>query len=284
MFNKFFCLIWLSLAMFISSDLFSQAIPGKGKLFIIGGGWKPPAMINRMVMEAGMSGNDYAVVLPMASEVPVESAKEIKDQFHDAGQERLYTVMFTQEQLTDKVKLDSVRNAKLIFISGGDQSKFISLIQGSPLMSTIHEAYRKGTLIAGTSAGAAMMSEIMITGNQLKDTTYRATFRTVEAANIETRRGLGLLKNAVIDQHFLIRSRHNRLLTSVLEHRGTMGIGIDESTAILVKGKTAEVIGLSQVLTFSKPKEITKGINGKYGVKNISVGIYLPGQRFKIGG
>lgn len=284
MFNKFFCLIWLSLAMFISSDLFSQAIPGKGKLFIIGGGWKPPAMINRMVMEAGMSGNDYAVVLPMASEVPIESAKEIKDQFHDAGQERLYTVMFTQEQLTDKVKLDSVRNAKLIFISGGDQSKFISLIQGSPLMSTIHEAFRNGTLIAGTSAGAAMMSEIMITGNQLKDTTYRATFRTVEAANIETRRGLGLLKNAVIDQHFLIRSRHNRLLTSVLEHRGTMGIGIDESTAILVKGKTAEVIGLSQVLTFSKPKEITKGINGKYGVKNISVGIYLPGQRFKIGG
>ncbi len=270
--------------MFISSDLFSQAIPGKGKLFIIGGGWKPPAMINRMVMEAGMSGNDYAVVLPMASEVPIESAKEIKDQFHDAGQERLYTVMFTQEQLTDKVKLDSVRNAKLIFISGGDQSKFISLIQGSPLMSTIHEAFRNGTLIAGTSAGAAMMSEIMITGNQLKDTTYRATFRTVEAANIETRRGLGLLKNAVIDQHFLIRSRHNRLLTSVLEHRGTMGIGIDESTAILVKGKTAEVIGLSQVLTFSKPKEITKGINGKYGVKNISVGIYLPGQRFKIGG
>ncbi|KXK38174.1 MAG: cyanophycinase [Saprospiraceae bacterium] len=261
-----------------------QAIEGKGKLFIIGGGWKPPFMINRMIQEANMKPEDYAVVLPMASEVPYESAEEIKEQFRDAGQHRLFTVMFTKDELYDKSKLDSVLNAKLIFISGGDQWRFISLIQGTPLMDVIHRAYAKGTLIAGTSAGAAMMSEMMMTGTQLKDTIYRPTFRTIESDNIETKRGLALLKNVIIDQHFLIRSRHNRLLTAVLQYQGIMGIGIDESTAILVNGKNAEVVGLSQVLTYSKPKGITKGKDGKFGVKNISVGIYLPGQKFKISG
>ncbi len=283
MLKKSFLLgLFVLCGLWVIPSLHAQAIPGKGKLFIIGGGNKPPAMIERMAKEANLNSRNYAVVLPMASEMQTATVKYIKEEFSNVGFDNIFPLFFDKSNLTNIEMLDSLRNANLVYISGGDQAVFMSLVEQSPVMTAIFDAYKKGAVIAGTSAGAAMMSEIMITGNQLKDTIYHPTFKTIESQNIETTRGLGLLKNAVIDQHFLIRSRHNRLLTSIVEHPGTIGIGIDESTAILVNGKHAEVIGISQVLTFSKPKSISKSDKGKLGAKNITVSIYLPGQKFKI--
>lgn len=270
------------LCFFAITALSGQATSDKGKLFIIGGGHKPAPMIERMILEANIGPHDYTVVLPMASEYPVESTEDIQDQFAEAGYTNIYGVMFEKNDLDNKAKLDSVRGAKLIFISGGDQSRFMNLIRGSDLDQVIHFAFDSGALIAGTSAGAAMMSEMMITGNQLKDTTYRATFRTIQADNIELSNGLGLLKNAIIDQHFLIRSRHNRLLSAILEFPDMRGIGIDESTAILVKGNRAEVVGLSQVLVFSNPQHSKKIVDGKYGGLGLQMDLYLPGDSFEI--
>ncbi|MBK7605553.1 MAG: cyanophycinase [Saprospiraceae bacterium] len=255
----------------------------QGKLFIIGGGHKPASMINKMIDASGLHSGGYAVVLPMSSEEPWPSTIDIQEQFAEAGFKRIYGVMFKKSDLSDKTKLDSVANAKFIFISGGDQSRFMDLVAGSKLETAIHTAFENGTTIAGTSAGAAMMSEIMITGNQLKDTAYNATFKTIVPDNIETRKGLGLIKNAIIDQHFVIRSRHNRLLSAILQYPDMQGIGIDESTAILVDGGNVEVVGLSQVLVFSNPGNTQKVVNGKYGARGLTLDIYLPGEKFKLG-
>jgi cyanophycinase len=152
--------------------------------------------------------------------------------------------------------IDSIRTANLIYITGGDQARFMNIAAGTEIETAIHDAYQKGCVISGTSAGAAVMSKLMITGNELKHKEYSATFQTIEPDNIEIKPGLGLLTDVMIDQHFLIRSRHNRLLTAVIEHPDMTCIGIDESTAILVDGKDVEVLGDSQVLVYRNPSKI----------------------------
>lgn len=91
-----------------------------------------------------------------------------------------------------------------------------------------------------------------------------------------------MLKNVIIDQHFVKRSRYNRLISAIIEHPDMTGIGIDESTAILVNGKSIEVVGASQVLLLQNP-EHSKTINeDKLGAHNLVLNIYLPGEIFSI--
>jgi len=155
-------------------------------------------------------------------------------------------------------------------------------VSGSPVFDAIHTAFRNGAEIAGTSAGAAVMSKKMITGNELRYPQYNETFKCIEAGNIEYEDGLGLVATAIIDQHFVKRSRYNRLITSVLENPDLPGIGIDESTAILVCGNAAEVVGESQVIVFRNKSKSTKRKGNKMGANQIQLEIYLPGEKFSI--
>ncbi len=239
-------------------------------------------MTARMIQETHLTDRGYAVILPMSSSEPDTSAFYAKQPFAEAGVQNVYGLICTKEEANSQEKADSVRHASLIYISGGDQTRFMDIVRGSKIEDAIREAYRNGAMIAGTSAGAAVMSEIMITGNQLKYPEYSSTFATIEQGNLETSRGLGLLTTAIVDQHFLARSRHNRLITAILEFPTMLGIGIDESTAILVKGNHAEVIGVSQVLVYSNAKKSARLKNGKFGAQGLRLSIYLPGEKFKI--
>lgn len=260
---------------------FSQT--SKGKLFIIGGGERTLDMVQRMVQESGLDKGGYAVVLPMSSEEPDSAVVYTKKQFTELGIHHVYGVFCTKDQANDPAKADSVSHAKLVYISGGDQSRFMDAVAGSALEKAIHEAYKNGAMVGGTSAGAAVMSAVMITGNSKKSSEYAATFRNIEADNIETRPGLGMLKQCIVDQHFVKRSRHNRLLTAIIEYPGMLGIGIDESTAILVKGKDAEVVGNAQVLVYDNPKRSRKTTKtGKLGAQGLTLNIYLPGDHFSV--
>jgi len=260
----------------------SLATAQKGKLFIIGGGDRPLSMVERIIKESGLDKGGYAVVLPMSSSEPDTSVYYTKIQFTELGYKNLYGVFCTKAQANDPAKVDSILHAKLIYITGGDQGRFMDVVAGSAIEKAIHTAYQNGAMIAGTSAGAAVMSKIMITGNALKDTSYAATFRTIEAENIETRPGLGMLTKAIVDQHFVKRSRHNRLISAIIEYPDLQGIGIDESTAILVKGKDIEVVGMSQVLVYANPGRSKKVQAGKLGAKGLTLSIYLPGEHFSV--
>lgn len=272
----------LLIFVFSLNAAFAQRSVSKGKLFIIGGGEKPVEMMNRMVDESGLREGGYAVILPMSSEAQDTSIYYARESFTAAGINNVHGIRCNKEDANSPAKSDSVKFAKLVYISGGDQTRFMEIVSGSDLEKAIHYAYEHGAMVAGTSAGAAVMSDIMITGNQLKTPEYSATFKTIEQGNIETKKGLGLLNHAIVDQHFLIRSRHNRLLTAILEFPSMMGIGIDESTAILVNGKYAEVVGNSQVLVYTNPKKQAKKMNGKFGAKDLRLSIYLAGEKFKI--
>ncbi len=256
--------------------------PAQGSLFIIGGGSRPEAMVQRMISEAGVDKEGYVVILPMSSSEPDSAIIWSGAQFLKQGLANVKGFNFPAGEAPNGVWVDSLRNARLIYISGGDQNRFMTIVKDTPIMEAIFQAYENGAMIAGTSAGAAVMSEKMITGNELKYPDYQSTFRTIEAENIELAQGLGLINTAIIDQHFVWRSRHNRLLTAVIEHPALIGIGIDESTAILVKGDSAEVVGISQVIVYRNSKQSTRKLGEKLGAEALEVDVLLPGDKFRI--
>jgi cyanophycinase len=273
----FFCILLESTI----NPILAREPLSKGKLFVIGGGSRPEIMIDRLIAEANIGTSGYAFILPMASEKGDSAIFWSGEQFMKKGV-RVVGFNFQEAQIPEKKWLDSLQNASLIYISGGDQARFMKVVSGTPVFDAIHQAYKKGAVIAGTSAGAAVMSKMMITGNELLHSKYNETFKCIEAGNIEYTEGLGLLSSAVVDQHFVVRSRYNRLITSVLEHPDLPGIGIDEATAILVSGNKAEVVGNSQVIVFRNTKKSTKRNGVKMGTPKIQLEIYLPGDQFLI--
>ncbi len=189
---------------------------------------------------------------------------------------------FIENENIAQSRLDSVKNAKLIFISGGDQNKFMKVVGKGKLYKAIHEAYQNGATISGTSAGAAVMSKKMITGNQKKHAKYTGDFPTIEADNIEIGEGLGLIENIIVDQHFIKRQRLNRLLAVVSENPEEICIGIDESTAIVISGKKIRVVGDNQIIVLKNPTKSKKAKNGLLGANGLSIDIYLPDESFEI--
>jgi cyanophycinase len=122
-----------------------------------------------------------------------------------------------------------------VFFGGGDQSRLMDVLADPELLTAVRTRHRQGVVFGGTSAGAAAMSRIMITGE--------GDFTVIDAAGVITREGLGLLPGVIVDQHFLRRSRHNRLFALVLANPRELGIGIDEDAAILARDGEAEVVG-----------------------------------------
>jgi cyanophycinase len=159
----------------------------------------------------------------------------------------------------------------------------MKVVLGTPVYDAIHEAYKNGATIAGTSAGAAVMSKYMITGRELRgDTTYNSTFKKVWDKNIEFTEGLGLINSAIIDQHFIARSRYNRLLSALAQFPDWPSIGIDEATAIIVQGNKVSVAGESQVVVLSKPKDLKITDKGLIKLKNVQFSIYTAGDVFSL--
>ena len=269
-------------SVFFSTPLNAQETLFKGKLVIIGGGSRPSEMIDRIIKESEIDKSGYGIILPMSSAEPDSAIYYSGKQFIEKGLKNIFGLNFVKDEVLNKAKVDSIRNAKMIYISGGDQNRFMDIVAGTPIEKAIHESYANGNLIAGTSAGAAVMSKMMITGSELKHTDYASTFRNIDADNIEIKTGLGFLTHVIIDQHFIKRSRYNRLISAVIEHPEMLGIGIDEATAILVNGNNAEIIGESQVIVLKNPTD-SKNVQGdKLGAHDLQLSIYLPGETFKL--
>lgn len=273
--------ITFALLLLISNVL--QAQTPKGKLFIIGGGDRSDELMKQALNVADLAKKDYIVVLPMSSEEPDSSFIFFKKQMVKLTSNPIVMLNFNKTTAQNKTLTDSLQKAKLIFISGGDQSRFMNIVQNTPVKTAIQKAYENGSTISGTSAGAAVMSEKMITGNQKLQKEYSGTFDNIRYDNLETAEGLGLLKTAIIDQHFLKRNRYNRLLSALVEFPALTGIGIDESTAIIVRNNQIEVAGESEVIVVRNPKGILKNKkNNLISIENLQMSIYTAGQKFNI--
>ncbi len=127
------------------------------------------------------------------------------------------------------------------------------------------------------------MSEVMITGNELVNKDSTVSFVTIEKGNVEVKTGFGFLKNAIVDQHFLKRKRHNRTIAALIEHPNLFGIAIDESTGIIVyPDETFEVLGSYQVLVYDPidGNNIREDKNGNLGISDMKLHVLISGDKF----
>ncbi len=274
--------LFLPLVVVLFFSNISTAQPPIGKLFIIGGGSRSDKLINQMLATSNLQKKDYIVVLPMSSEEPDSAYIYLKKQVEKLTPNPIVMLNFDKNSTANQKLLDSLLRAKLIYICGGDQNRFMKTVQNTAVANTIQNAYQSGSTIAGTSAGAAVMSEVMITGNQKQTSKYEETFDNIRHDNIDTAPGLALIKTAIIDQHFLKRSRYNRILSALVTFPKLIGIGIDDSTAIIISGNTATVVGDSEVIVVQKPKGIKKHKNNLVSVEKLQMSIYVEGQTFKV--
>jgi cyanophycinase len=251
-----------------------------GKLFIIGGGEKTIPLMQDLIKTAGISKDDYVLVLPMSSEVPDSAVIWTQEDFASAGFTNVIGFNFLENMLPEPSKIDSLKKARLIFISGGDQNKFMRIVKKGPVYEAIHDAYKNGCTIAGTSAGAAVMSKKMITGNSLRYPEYTGKYPSIEPENIEIKEGLGLVDKLIVDQHFIKRQRMNRLIAVSLEHSEEVCVGIDESTAIVVTGNSFRVSGENQVIVLRNKNKSRVVKNNLLGGKGLNLDILLPGELF----
>lgn len=272
-------LIVLSFAFALTAN----AQNAKGNLFIIGGGDRSDALMQQMLNTASLKSSDYIIVLPMSSEVPDAGFDFFSKQMKKLKEGVVIkNFNFAKHDVNDKKWIDSLTSAKLIYILGGDQNRFMKVVLGTPVYTAIHKAYNNGSTIAGTSAGAAVMSKHMITGSHLIDTAAKDGFNKLWDKNIEFSEGLGLLQNTIIDQHFIKRNRYARLISSLAAHPEMTCIGIDESTAIIVHGNKATVAGESQVIRFANPKGLKTTDKGLLKFNQSEFGIFTHGDVMNI--
>jgi cyanophycinase len=258
---------------------------GAGHLFIIGGGRQPAGMLDRFLEFAGGTNHAKIVVLPMASEDAAGSGADQVAEFRTRGVTQVESVVLTRAEATNRLSAARLDGATGIYFTGGDQSRLAAVLVNSPVQQKLQDLYARGAVIGGTSAGAAIMSQVMITGEELLNPDKTNAFKFIKQNNIETAVGLGFLTNAVIDQHFIKRKRLNRLFSVVLEHPQLIGIGIDESTAIIVNpDQTLEVLGESAVLVIDArtATHIRADPNGNLSAREIKTHLFVAGDRFDL--
>lgn len=224
-----------------------------GHLVIIGGGHRPEYLMREFIRLAGGTDSQITIV-PSASHFPEQRAREIKAELEELGCNNVNYILAVQGLADIPENLNKLEQTKGIFFSGGDQNKLTALIQGTEVLKRIKNIYREGGVIAGTSAGAAIMSRIMIAGYDpdWDDSIDLPCNLNVIPRKVRLSEGFGFLNNIIIDQHFNTRKRTDRLKDAVTKNPGMLGIGIDESTAIIVNGGDAfRVIGENNVTLFT---------------------------------
>lgn len=256
----------------------------KGYLFIIGGGNRPDEMMKKFVELAGRFGRGKIVIFPMASSVPDEVGPEQAAEFKRIGAGEVEYHVLSREQASDGNAVKILEGTGGIFFSGGVQSRLTDILCGTPLHAALLRMHEEGCVIGGTSAGAAVMSQVMITGDEKREVKEGREFETIQARNIVTSPGLGFVTNAIVDQHFATRKRHNRLISLVAENPSLLGIGIDESTAIIIKpDETFEVLGEKNVLIYDASQAGIKVLSsGSLGITNMIMHVLNPGEQFNL--
>ena len=258
----------------------------RGTLFIVGGGPRPEAMTRQFVELAGGAGKARILVLAMASRVPDAGDSEVEALRRLGADARNVRIARADAAADSVVRLFD--GATGIWFGGGDQNRITAAIEGTPVEEAIRARYRAGAVVGGTSAGAAVISDPMLTGDERRlggDRPPRDSseaYLTIARDNIVLAPALGLIDGAIVDQHFLRRKRHNRLMSVVLERPNMIGAGIDESTALLVgpDGRW-RVIGASSVVVYDARRARVTGPGAPVlGAADVRLHVLPPGSSY----
>lgn len=225
-----------------------RAAEGAERLVLLGGGPRPEAALTRFVEWAGGS-RSRVLIVPWASSEPAQSAASFREDIEPLRPGRVDVAPFAPlDEVKRAALVELLGGAGGVFFTGGDQGRIMDVLRDEGLLHAFRARYRAGVVFGGTSAGTAIMSPRMITGE--------GDFTVIDASLVETRPGLGLLEGTIVDQHFVKRQRENRLFGLILAHPELLGVGIDEGAALLVRdGRLGEVVGSSPVLLVDGGRE-----------------------------
>ena len=250
--------------------VFVQFADGQQRLLVVGGGGRPDEAVKKFVEWSG-GANARLLMITWASGVPEESFEALKKDFSIMPG---ITIEHAAMRPLDAQKragfVEQLKLATGVFFSGGDQNRIMDVLADEGLLKLVREKYAAGTPFGGTSAGAAVMSDPMMTGD--------ADLKILDGKKVGVRRGLGLIPNVIFDQHFLVRQRHNRLFGLVMVNPKMLGIGIDEDTAVMIEdGRRLNVIGNTQVMFIHSAKA-----EGTYTLNILNAGSWFDLKKRKI--
>ncbi len=218
--------------------------PTEAGVLIVAGGGSIPADLRPRALDLAGGKNARVLIVPWAS------------QREDAGPGTVAT--WQEAGATDVTVIPddagkarkAIEESDLIWLVGGSQVRLMEAFRQRELIEAVRTSHGQGTVIAGTSAGAAVMSRYMITGN--------AELKSLVADSTELVEGLGLWQGVIVDQHFLARQRWARLFTAVASHPDQIGVGIDERTAVIVDPDGSwQVMGRGPVVVIDGRKSKT---------------------------
>jgi cyanophycinase len=211
-----------------------------GPLIIIGGreDKEGEKLILRQVAERLKDGK--LVIATVASHQPDGYFEAYVKAFGDLGLTNLVELYVHERGETLEAKAaDILNDAAGIFFTGGDQLRISSQIGDTPIEKMVRRIHLRGGVVAGTSAGASVMSETMLVRGSSQE--------SHRIGDLHMAPGLGLIRDVIIDQHFAERGRIGRLLGAVAQNPRVLGIGIDEDTAIIFDGESFRVHGSGAV-------------------------------------
>ena len=250
-----------------------------GHLVLNGGGSKPAEVMEKFVELAG-GPEALIVVFPTASGEP-DTGEYYEKFLAEYGCTNVVVAdVRSTDDAADGELGETVRGAGGIFFSGGDQRRIVEALLGTTVGDAVTEAFQKGAVVGGTSAGTACQSGLMITGD--------GDFTVITADNVELWQGLGLFPGVIVDQHFVARKRQNRLISVVLEHPELLGVGVDEGTAVWVRPDgTFKVLGEGWVMVFDASQaRVSRRERGdgeiSLGVHNMRTYLLQPGEVFDL--
>ncbi len=247
-----------------------QAEGEPGPLFAIGGAedkLKQRTVLRQFVVAAG---GDQAriVVIPTASALGHEIVDVYAALFGTLGAAETTAVRpETRADAEDPAYADPLATATGIFMTGGNQLKLSGVVTGTAFGKAILAAHERGAAVGGTSAGASILAEHMIAFGR-SGTTPRQ--RMTQLSN-----GLGLVRQAIIDQHFGQRNRYGRLLSLVAQSPALLGIGVDEDTAAVIRGDRLEVVGRGAVTIFDGSRIVSNAHSAKRSAALLASGVLL---------
>ncbi len=227
--------------------------------------------------------NKVVEIVTTGSEVQNEVKKTYQKVFQDMGYPNIgFIPIKKRSEAHDELYIKRISKAGTVFFTGGDQFRLSTILGGTPFINVIRERYRhdKDFIIAGTSAGAMVMSTVMITGGGLSEALiYR---------NLLTSSGLGFLNSCIIDTHFIKRGRFGRLAHAIIMNPEQLGIGLGEDTALIIEnGVDAECRGSGMVVIIDgrdiNQTNITDVGDGEaVFVENLKVHLLVKGCRFSL--
>ncbi|MEW6495076.1 MAG: cyanophycinase [Cyanobacteriota bacterium] len=221
------------------------------QLVIIGGAEDKSGdctVLREFVRRAG-GVNARIVVMTVATELPREVGDDYLRVFERLGVEEVRIVdTVEREDASSSSYLEAIEKATGVFFTGGNQARISSVLKDTEIDKLLHKRLSEGLVIGGTSAGAAMMPDMMIVDGDSE------TNPRIEIVEMEP--GMAFLPGVVIDQHFAQRGRIGRLLSAVAQQPVNLGFGIDENTAVVVNNNQFEVVGEGAV-TVIDVSEIT---------------------------